>query len=215
MDFGVIIENWRFLAKGLSVTFILSITSGFFSLLIGIFLAVGRLSKNKFVKYPVTIYIEFIRSIPLIMFIFWVYFLLPLIIKFPISDFNSVLIALIGFNCTYFAEVVRGGIQSIPSGQAQAGISSGLSYYHVMKDIVLPQALVIMVPPLISRFIALFMGTSLAYIIGIIEFFRAATILNNRTFKSVEIYVFVGVVYFICDYLMSLGSKKLERKWEY
>jgi ABC-type amino acid transport system permease subunit len=149
------------------------------------------------------------------MFIFWVYFLLPLIIKVPLSALMSALIAFVGFNCTYFAEVVRAGIQSIPSGQYHAGISSGLSYYQIMRYIVLPQAIVVMIPPLINRFIATFMGTSLAYVIGVIEFFRAATIVNSREFRSVEIYVFVAIVYFVCDYLMSLGSKKFEKKWEY
>jgi His/Glu/Gln/Arg/opine family amino acid ABC transporter permease subunit len=215
MDFSVIFDNWEFFLKGLSLSFLLAIVTGFLSFLIGIFLAIARLSRKSFIKYPAIIYIEFIRSIPLIMFIFWVYFLLPLIIKVPLSALSAVIIAFIGFNCTYFAEVLRAGIQSIPSGQTHAGICSGLSYYQVMRYIVLPQAIVIMVPPLINRFIALFMGTSLAYVIGVVEFFRAAVIINSREFKSIEIFAFVGIVYFICDYLMSLASKKLEKKWEY
>jgi His/Glu/Gln/Arg/opine family amino acid ABC transporter permease subunit len=215
VDFTVIIDNWGFLLKGLSLTFFLAILTGVFSFFIGIILAAARLSKIGIIRYPTIIYIEIIRSIPLIMFIFWIYFLIPIIIKVPLSALTSAIIAFIGFNCTYFAEVVRAGIQSVPSGQTHAGFCSGLSYYQVMRHIILPQAIVIMIPPLINRFIALFMGTSLAYIIGVVEFFRAATIINSREFKSVEIYIFVGVVYFIIDYLMSLGSKKFEKKWQY
>jgi polar amino acid transport system permease protein len=126
---------------------------------------------------------------------------------------KAALFALVLFNTSYMAEVIRAGIQSIPKGQVEASRAIGLTYLQAMRHVVLPQALRHMSPALVSRFIALFMGTSLVYIIGVTEFFRAANNVNNRVYRSYEIYGFVALVYFVCCYALSLASTALERRF--
>jgi ABC-type amino acid transport system permease subunit len=109
--------------------------------------------------------------------------------------------------------VIRAGIQSIPKGQVEAARAIGLTHLQAMRHVVLPQAFRNMSPALVSRFIALFMGTSLAYIIGVTEFFRAANNVNNRVYRSYEIYGFVAIVYFVCCYALSVVSAALERRF--
>lgn len=208
----VIWENLPFLMNGLKMTILLSLVSIVISFFIGLILALLRLSKRRFIRYPATIYIEVVRATPLIMVIFWVFFMIPLLTHRPAVPITSALIAFIGFNCTYLAEIVRAGIVSIPKGQMEAATVTGLSYIQAMTFIILPQAIKNMLPALISRFVAIFKSTSLAYIIGTIEFFRAAIIVNNREFISYEIFAFVAIVYFLCCYGMSLVSGWIERK---
>jgi polar amino acid transport system permease protein len=125
---------------------------------------------------------------------------------------KAALVALIVFNTSYMAEVIRAGIQSVPRAQMEAARASGLTYVQAMRFVILPQAIKNMVPALVNRFVALFMGTSLAYIIGVTEFFRAANNVNNRVYRSYEIYGFVAIVYFLCCYSLSLLSQLLERR---
>jgi len=121
-------------------------------------------------------------------------------------------VALIAFNSSYMAEVIRAGIESVPRGLVEAARGSGLSYLQCMGHIILPVALKNMLPALVSRLIALLMGTSLAYIIGVTEFFRAANDINNRVFRPYEIYIFVAVVYFVLCYSLSLVGRYIERR---
>jgi len=205
-------ESLPFLVSGLKMTIFLSIVSVTASFFIGIFLALLRLSKRRILRYPTAAYIETVRATPLLMVIFWVFFLLPIVIHRKVDPIVSVLIAFIGFNSTYIAEIVRAGILALPKGQMEAAHATGLSYFQAMTFVILPQALKNMIPALINRFVATFKSTSLAYIIGVIEFFRAAVIVNNREFISYEIFAFVAFVYFICCYSMSFASKVIEKK---
>lgn len=208
----IILDNIPFLMQGLKLTVILSVVSIVVSFFLGVILALLRLSNRRIIRYPAIVYIEVVRATPLIMVIFWVYFMLPRLIHRPSDAITSALIAFIGFNCTYLAEIVRAGILSLPKGQMEAARASGMSYGQAMTYIILPQALKNMIPALINRFVATFKSTSLAYIIGTIEFFRAAVIVNNREFISYEIFAFVAIVYFICCYSMSSASGWLERR---
>ena len=208
----IIWENMPFLLSGLKLTIILSLISIVVSFFLGVILALLRLSKRRLIRYPTIAYIEVVRATPLIMVIFWVYFMIPRLTHRPSDAITSVLIAFIGFNCTYLAEVVRAGIQSLPKGQMEATRATGLSYLQAMCYIILPQALKNMIPALINRLIATFKSTSLAYIIGAVEFFRAAVIVNNREFISYEIFAFVAIVYFVCCYSMSLASNWFDKR---
>jgi polar amino acid transport system permease protein len=208
----IVYENLPFLMNGLKLTIVLSVVSIGASFFIGIFLALLRLSKRRIVRYPTIIYIETVRATPLLMVIFWVFFLLPILIHQKVNPITSVLVSFIGFNSTYVAEIIRAGILALPKGQMEAARATGLSYAQLMTYIILPQAMKNMIPALINRFIATFKSTSLAYIIGVIEFFRAAVIVNNREFISYEIFAFVGMVYFVFCYSMSLASKFIEKR---
>lgn len=212
MDLGVIIENLPYMLSGLQWTVILAAVSMVGSFAAGVVLAVLRLSPYGWLRWPAILYVDVVRTIPLIMVIFWVFFLMPVVTGRPTTPVTAALLALVAFNASYMAEVIRAGIQSVPRGQMEAARAGGLSYLQAMRYVILPQAIKNMVPALVNRFVALFMGTSLAYIIGVTEFFRAANNVNNRVYRSYEIYTFVAIVYFACCYSLSLLSGVLERR---
>ena len=199
---------------GLELTFFLAaiaITASFF---IGIVAGMMRLSSYPFISIPSIAYIELIRGIPLFMFIIYMFISIPQVVKGleNVDNWESALIAFTIFTSTYIAEIVRAGIQSIDSGQWEAAHSLGMGYAQTMIEVVLPQALKRMIPPIVSQFIALFKDTSLAYFIGVVEFFRTITITYNREYDGTfSLLIFSAVVYFIFSYAMSLGSEKLRR----
>lgn len=212
MAIDVIIDHLPYLMGGFTLTVYIAVASIAGSLVTGIVFAICRLSPFWWIRWPAAIYIDALRTIPILMFIFWFFFLLTILAGRPVEPWLTAICALIAFNTSYMAEVIRSGIQSVPRTQMEAGRSSGLSYLNTMRYIILPQALLYMLPAIVSRFIALFMGTSLAYIIGVTEFFRAANNVNNKVFESFTIYSFVAVVYFISCYCLSLLSRYLERR---
>jgi His/Glu/Gln/Arg/opine family amino acid ABC transporter permease subunit len=212
MDFSVIPRNLPYMLQGFALTVMLALASMGASLVTGTLFAMLRLSPNGWVRVPVGIFIDVMRTIPLIMVIFWFFFLMPIVTGHPVTPIVAALIALVVFNTSYMAEVIRGGILSVSRTQMDAARSSGLGYLRAMWHVILPQAFRNMLPAIINRFVALFMGTSLVYIIGVTEFFRAANNINNRVFQSYVIYGFVAVVYFVCCYGLSLiGQHLLER----
>lgn len=208
----VILRNLPYMMRGLELTVILSLVSLAGSFIAGTILALLRMSPWWWLRWPAILYIDIVRMIPLIMVIFWVFFLIPIVTGQPVTPVIAALAALIGFNSSYMAEVIRAGIQTVSTGLVEAARSSGLSHAQAMTRIVLPLAFKNMLPAIVSRFIALFMGTSLAYIIGATEFFRAANDINNRVFRPYEIYTFVAVVYFLFSYALSLLGRWLERR---
>ncbi|MBW2145718.1 MAG: amino acid ABC transporter permease [Deltaproteobacteria bacterium] len=212
MDWAVIPRNINFLLGGLVLTFELAAISLAGGFLLGIILGMARLSSRKWIYYPATIYINLFRSLPLILVIFWFYFMVPFIIGRPLGDFLSAIIAFIAFEASYFAEIVRGGIQSIPHGQVMAGYSTGLNYYETMRFIVLPQALRNMVPPIVTQCVIIFQDTSLAYVIGLKEFLRRTSLVDARELRSVELYLFAGLVYIVFCSIGTMASRRLEKR---
>lgn len=212
MDFSVIARNLPYMLDGLVLTVILALTSMTASLITGTVFAMLRLASNPWVRIPTGIFIDVMRTIPLIMVIFWFFFLLPIVTGRPVTPISAVLIALVVFNTSYMAEVIRGGILSVPKTQMDAVRATGVGYLRAMWHVILPQAFRNMLPALISRFVALFMGTSLAYIIGVTEFFRAANNVNNRVYQSYVIYGFVAIVYFVCCYALSFVGQRLQSR---
>jgi polar amino acid transport system permease protein len=198
---------------GLSMSIFMAVFSISVSFVIGLFVGMGRTSKNNAIRIPCTAYIELIRGNPLIIVIFWVYFFLPIIIKSQIGVFWSATWAMTVFFGAYIAEIVRGGIENIPPGQVEAAQSTGLSYFQTMRKVVLPQALKQMLPAIVGMFIAAFKDTSLAYIIGVTELTTAAYSINNRLMLyPFEIYTTIAVLYFLCCFAMSRYAKHLENK---
>ncbi|QGY41503.1 ABC transporter permease subunit [Pseudodesulfovibrio cashew] len=199
---------------GLAGALLMAVISIAGSFVIGLLVGMGRTANNRAVRIPCTIYIEFVRAIPLLLVIFWFYtVVLDIMFKIEVHAFWAATIAMTFFFAAYIAETVRGGIDNIPRGQVEAAKASGLSYFQTMRKIVLPQALKQMLPALVGMFIAAFKDTSLAYIIGVMELTRAAYAINNRLMVyPFEIYTTIAVIYFIFSYLMSLYAKRLERK---
>jgi len=211
-DWKVIYDNFPFLMQGLLTTFELAVIGITGGMLLGIIVGMARLSSNKLIYYPATLFVNFFRSLPLLLVIFWFYFLVPLLAGRPMGDFFSASVAFVIFEASYFAEIIRAGIQSISKEQMQAAYSTGFTYGQTMRYIIIPQALRNMVPSLLTQAVVVFQDTSLAYVIGVKEFLRSASIVDAREMRSLELYAFIGVVYFIFCYSMSKLSKRLEAK---
>ena len=202
---------------GLPVTLLLATFGIVFAFPLGILLALGRRSKMPVIKTLCVGYIELIRGVPLISLLFMASVMLPLFLPagMTIDKLLRAQVAIILFAAAYIAEIVRAGLQAIPKGQYEGADSLGLSYWQQMRLVILPQALKVVIPPLVSIFIAMFKDTSLVVIIGIFDLTLAAkaTLVNQewRGF-SVEVYLFIAAIYFIFCYSMSRYSQALEKR---
>ena len=212
-DYQVVIDSIPFLWEGLKLTFLLTflaITGGLF---LGVLLALARLSNIKILSFTAASYVNFFRSMPLILVIFWFYFLVPYIVGRPVGGFYSVLVAFTLFEAAYYCEIMRAGIQSVKQGQMQAGQALGLSYKQNMQFVVLPQAFRNMTPILLTQAVILFQDTSLVYVVGLHDFLVNAEIVASRENRLIEMFSTVAVVYFILCLAFSLSIRKLQRSY--
>ena len=203
MDFSVITDNLGYMAGGLYLTFKIAVMAVSGGLAWGMVLGLARLSPVRLIYYPASIYIHFFRGIPLILVIFWIYFLVPVFLGRSMGQLPAVVLSFILYEAAYFAEIVRSGIQAVPEGQKRAGLASGLRPWQIACHVILPQALRKMVPALVTHCVVVFQDTSLAYVIGLREFLRRVNLVDAREARSVELYLFAALVYFI---LCSLGT---------
>ena len=169
-DFEIIFRSVPFLAKGMWLTLKLTFLGILGGLLFGTLLALARLSPFKPLSFAAGSYVNFFRSMPLILIIFWFYFLVPIVVGYPVGDFYSVVIAFVMFEAAYYCEIMRAGIQSVKVGQVYAGQALGLTYRQNMMYVVLPQAFRNMIPILLTQAIVLFQDTSLVYVVGLRDF---------------------------------------------
>ena len=198
---------------GLAMSILMALGGIFGAFWLGLLIGVCRLSKRVWLRAPAMVYIEIIRGTPLLMVIFWFYFLAPVIMGRSLPDWQSAIIALIVFTSAYIAEIVRAGVLSLPKGQMEAARGSGLSHVQTMIHIILPQALFNMVPSFVNQFVSLTKDTSLAYIIGVSELTKTATQVNSRTMKApFEIFITVAALYFVVCFVLTELSRRLETK---
>lgn len=198
---------------GLAMSILMALGGIFGAFWLGLLIGVCRLSKRVWLRAPAMVYIEIIRGTPLLMVIFWFYFLAPVIMGKSLPDWQSAIIALIVFTSAYIAEIVRAGVLSLPKGQMEAARGSGLSHAQTMIHIILPQALFNMIPSFVNQFVSLTKDTSLAYIIGVSELTKTATQVNSRTMKApFEIFITVAVLYFLVCFVLTELSRRLETK---
>ncbi|MBI4806781.1 MAG: amino acid ABC transporter permease [Desulfovibrio sp.] len=198
---------------GLAMSILMALGGIFGAFWLGLIIGVCRLSKRAALKYPAMVYIEIIRGTPLLMVIFWFYFLAPVLFGRSLPDWQSAILALIVFTSAYIAEIVRAGVLSLPKGQMEAARGSGLTHTQTMIHIILPQALFNMVPSFVNQFVSLTKDTSLAYIIGVGELTKAATQVNSRTMKApFEIFLTVALLYFVICFVLTELSRRLETK---
>jgi len=174
--------------------------------------AVGRLSGNPFVYYPVTAYVNVLRSSPLLMIMFWAYYTGPMITGAPTSAYTAALIALAAFEVAYFTELVRAGLQSISSGQRDAALAVGLRPGQAMRFVILPQALRRMLPSLISQSIIAFQDSTIASVIGVTDIFATANIISAREQRPIELYTALAVIFFVLCYGLSKLVRGLEAR---
>jgi glutamate/aspartate transport system permease protein len=220
-DFDVIARSWKYLFfDGLAFTLKLTALAMVGGIFIGTLLAMARLSSKKLIAMPAGTYVNLIRSVPLVLVIFWFYFLGPYVgawiigAKEPVKvgDFASALITFVLFEAAYYCEIMRAGIQSVPRGQVWAGYALGLNYWQTMGKVVLPQAFRNMIPVLLTQTIVLFQDVSLVYVIGLPDFVGIADKVAHRDGRLTEMYLFVALVYFILCYSLSLLVKQLQQR---
>jgi len=211
-DYQIIWKNLPFLWEGLQVTFLLTGLAVVGGIVIGTFLALIRIAKIPVASWMAAAYVNFFRSLPLILVIFWLYFLVPLILGRPVGGFYSVLVAFVLFEAAYYSEIIRAGISSVRSGQIAAGLAIGLTYPQTMRYIVLPQAFKAMVPILLTQAIILFQDTSLVYVVGLKDFLVSAEIIANRDQRLIEMFLFVALVYFTFCFAGSLLARQLQKR---
>lgn len=220
-DFDVISRSWVYLFKtGMAFTLNLTFWAMLGGIVFGTLLAMMRLSSHRMLSWPATAYVNTIRSIPLILVIFWLYFLVPFLLGWitgskepiPLGAFQSSLITFILFEAAYYCEIMRAGIQSIPRGQPWAAQALGMTYTQTMRHVVLPQAFRNMLPLLMTQTIVLFQDVSLVYVLSIPDFVGAASKIAQRDGRLVEMYCFVAVVYFVLCFALSAGVKQLQKK---
>jgi His/Glu/Gln/Arg/opine family amino acid ABC transporter permease subunit len=220
MDFRVIADNFSFLilqgfvgfgsfAGGTLRLALPAIVLGF---LLGTLIGLARLARSPWVSVAAKIYVEFFRGVPLVMVIFWFWFMIPAMLGRSLPEYSVALAAFVIFEAAYLAEIVRAGIQSVPRGQVEAATASGLRRAPMMRYVILPQALRNMIPALVTQFIVLLKDTSLASIIGYVDLTKAAQIVNNREIRPFELYLFIAVVYWICSYAMSKYASHIENR---
>ena len=220
LDFGIIAGALPFLWKGFQYTVQLTAISAIGGLFFGTLLALARLSSNKWLSMAAAGYVNLMRSIPLVLVIFWFFFLMPVILQsltgaerpVQIGAERTAIITFIMFEAAYFCEIMRAGIQSIPRGQVNSAYALGLTYGQAMRLVILPQAFRNMIPVLLTQTIILFQDTSLVYVISATDFVGAASKIAQRDGRLVETYLFVAVVYFVICYTLSYLVKRLQKK---
>jgi glutamate/aspartate transport system permease protein len=220
-DFDVIQRSLGYLfMEGMVFTLTLTALAMTGGIIFGTLLAMMRLSSFRPLSALAGGYVNLMRSVPLLLVIFWFFFLVPYIGAWvtgsnqpvKVGAWMSAVITFTMFEAAYYCEIMRAGIQSIARGQVWSGYALGLNYWQTMGYIVLPQAFRNMLPVLLTQTIILFQDTSLVYVISATDFLGAAVKVANRDYRLVEMYTFVAVVYFIVSYSLSLLVKRLQER---
>ena len=208
--------NWEilsnFVAKGLVFSVQLTLVAMLGGILLGTLLALMRLSSSRWLSTPAAIYVNGMRSVPLVMVILWFYLLVPLIIGRSIGAELSAIITFIAFEAAYYSEIMRAGIQSVSRGQVHAGQALGLTYSQNMRLVVLPQALRNMLPVLLTQTIILFQDTSLVYAIGAYDLLKGFEQAGKNYGRPIEAYLLAACVYFVICFSLSQLVRRLQAK---
>jgi glutamate/aspartate transport system permease protein len=220
LDFDVIGRTLPYLMQGLQYTVQLTLVAALGGTIFGTLLAMARLSSFKPLALAASGYVNLMRSLPLLLVIFWFYFLVPVLVQTAmgwerppqIGAERSAYVTFIMFQAAYYCEIMRAGIQSISTGQVGAAYAVGLTYWQAMKLIILPQAFRNMLPVLLTQTIVLFQDVSLVSLLNVTDFVGAAVNIAQRDSRVVEMYLFVAIVYFALCYLLSYMAKRLGQR---
>jgi glutamate/aspartate transport system permease protein len=202
-DWNVIARSWPFLAEGMALSALLVAVATAGGLVIGFALALMRLSSRPLIAAPAAGYVTLMRSVPLVLVLFWFYFLVPLAIGRPIGALVSALIAFVLFEAAFYCEIIRAGIGSVRAGQTEAALASGMRRGQALRLIVMPQALRAMTPLLLNQIIIVFQDTSLVYVVALRDFMTAASVVAARDGRPTEMYTLVAVVYLAICFSLS------------
>jgi glutamate/aspartate transport system permease protein len=202
----------KFVLKGMLFSVELTIVATVGGIVFGTILALMRLSGNKLLELPAVIYVNGMRSIPLVMVILWFFLLIPFLIGRSIGAELSATITFVAFEAAYFSEIMRAGILSIPRGQVMAGQALGMTYSQNMRLIVLPQAFRNMIPVLLTQTIILFQDTSLVYAIGAYDLLKGFVTAGKIYGRVEEVYILAALVYFVICFGLSALVRRLQAR---
>ena len=218
--FSILSDNWILLLVGqypkgplggLAMTLVLSILGLLLAFPLGVLLGLARLSPITWLSAPSIALIYIVRGVPLVMFIFWVYFFLPALIGRTVSGFATMLVTLVVYQAAYIAEIVRAGIEGLPKGQHEASRALGLNYTQTTFKVILPQALYNMVPAMVSQFVSTIKETSLGYVISVNELTFAASQVNNSLLtKPFQVFIILAGIYFLLCFSLTQLARHLE-----
>ena len=211
-DFSVIADHARFLASGVGVTLTLAALSGLGSLVLGFIVALLRLYGPRWLKPIVVLYIDSMRAIPVLVVLVWTFFALPIVTGLTMPPFIAALIGLTVHLAAYAAEIVRAGIESIRAGQTRAARALGLSPAQIVRRIVLPQALVRMLPAFGSLLSITIKDTAIASVIAVGELMRQSETVAGQSFQPIEVYSFAMLLYFLMLFPVTRGIDRVYRR---
>lgn len=213
LDYSAIFHNAGFLIDGLVLSLTLTLLGVVGGLGVGIVLILIRTFGGALANRCVDAYVFLFRAIPLILVIFWFYFMVPLILGRPVGAWTSVIIAFCLFEGAYYSEIMRAGLRSVRSGQWSAALASGMSRGQALRHVIFPQALVAMIPVFFTQAIVLFQDTSLVFVVSLHDFLTAITIVANRDGRLIEAYSFACLVYYLICLAATAGVERLRRKF--
>jgi glutamate/aspartate transport system permease protein len=214
IDFGFLnLEVLRaYVLNGFIFSLQLTLVAMVGGIALGTVLALMRLSGKPWLERPAAVYVDLLRSIPLVMVIMWFFLLIPFVIGRPIGAEVSAIVTFTLFEAAYYSEIMRAGIQSVPKGQVYAGYAMGMNYRQTTQLIVLPQASRNMLPVLLTQTIILFQDTSLVYAIGAYDLLKGFETVGRNFNRPVETYLFAAVVYFVICFSLSSLVRRLQKK---
>jgi polar amino acid transport system permease protein len=210
-DFSVIGDHARFLAYGIAITVALSVVSGLTSIVSGFGVAMLRLYGPRWLKPVVVLYIDSMRAIPVLVVIVWTFFALPIAAGLTMPPFAAALLALTIHLVAYAAEIVRAGIESVRPGQTRAALTLGMSRRQVLRRIILPQAIVRMLPAFGSLLSITIKDTAIASVIAVPELMRQSETVAGQSFQPIEVYTFAMLVYFLLLFPVTRGVDRFYR----
>lgn len=212
-DFSVVFKHLPFLLEGLRVTVVVSLLAMVVGVIVGLVVALARLSPMAPLRWLAVFYIDFLRSTPLLIQLVWVFFALPILLGFSLTPVTAGVSTLGAYSGAYLAEIFRAGILSIAMGQRHAALALGMTRTQVMMRVILPQALTRMLPPIASTMITLVKDSSLVSLVSVAELMWAAQSLSSVTLAPVEVLTATGLIYVAVCYPLSLVAELVRRRY--
>jgi len=211
IDFSILVDHWDQYLQGFGNTIQASVLALIGSFVLGTVMAVFRIAPIRILNAIGAIFVEFIRNIPLILVVFFMFVGLPTL-GIRLNPFTAGTLGLTIYTAAFIAETIRAGIQAVPKGQMEAGRSSGFTYVQVMRYIILPQAVKIVIPPLGNQFLNLIKNSSVLGVIAGLDLMYFGDLISSDIFVTFDVYIFVGLFYLVLTVPLSMGIRYLERR---
>lgn len=202
-----------FLVQGIKLTFLITLVSTSIGAAIGLFIAIARSSRFKLASAIAGFYVDVMRAIPVLVLLVWVFFVMPILIGYSLTPFASGVVALSLYASAYLAEIFRAGIRSLERNQWQAGLALGMTFWQMMRRVILPQAIVRMLPPLGSMFVSLFKDSAVVSAIGVYDLMRQGLTLSLSLIRPMEVMTITAVLYFVLTYPQTIWVNYLHRRF--